>query len=131
MLAENLVSTPGHCKSLNSSSPGEVLRIKYKEGEDIKGTAAENVGKATLIFLVALTHVEIVQVSYSAKLVESQSNAPDVDEDYDVESEGESVSHCELFSLVALSICFVRPATCHINSSSIWFSVLYLPGFIV
>lgn len=64
MLAENLVSSPGHCKVLSPCSPQEPLRIQYKEGEDDKGTTSIN--------------------------TESQSNAAAEDKDYDMESADES-----------------------------------------
>ena len=44
MLAENLVSSPGHCK-LDSSSPQERMRIEYKEGDYDRGSAEPNIGK--------------------------------------------------------------------------------------
>lgn len=47
MLAENLVSSPGHCK-LNSSSPPDPMRIEYKDGDDDKGSAELNIGKKIL-----------------------------------------------------------------------------------
>ncbi|XP_071911485.1 protein PHOTOPERIOD-INDEPENDENT EARLY FLOWERING 1-like isoform X3 [Coffea arabica] len=42
MLAENLVSSPGHCK-LDSSSPQERMRIEYKEGDYDRGSAEPNI----------------------------------------------------------------------------------------
>lgn len=63
MLAENLVSSPGHCK-LDSSSPQERMRIENKEGDYDRGSAESN--------------------------IESQLNGPDIDGDYDMDSEDES-----------------------------------------
>nr|GMD44637.1 protein PHOTOPERIOD-INDEPENDENT EARLY FLOWERING 1 isoform X1 [Ipomoea batatas] len=63
MLAENLVSSPTQCQQLNVSSCQEHLRIQHEEGtqDDVKRNAEEK--------------------------VESQSVAPDKDDDYDLMSE--------------------------------------------
>ncbi|XP_031103378.1 protein PHOTOPERIOD-INDEPENDENT EARLY FLOWERING 1 isoform X1 [Ipomoea triloba] len=63
MLAENLVSSPTQCQQLNVSSCQERLRIQHEEGtqDDVKRNAEEK--------------------------VESQSVAPDKDDDYDLMSE--------------------------------------------
>ncbi|KAL3534187.1 hypothetical protein ACH5RR_002648 [Cinchona calisaya] len=63
MLAENLVSSSGHCK-LNSNSPQEPIKLQYKESDEDEGSAEPN--------------------------MESQSNGPDIDEDYDIYSMDES-----------------------------------------
>ncbi|KAL3533921.1 hypothetical protein ACH5RR_007442 [Cinchona calisaya] len=64
MLAENLVSSPGRCKLMNSSSPKEPMRILCKEDDYDNGSVEPT--------------------------IEPQSKAPDIDEDYDMDSEDES-----------------------------------------
>lgn len=95
MLAENLVNSPITCKPINSCiAAQEQPSTQHKEGDE-NGTCSSvglEVGKHKLQFLYPISLKPTNFISkFDIFLLESLSDIAEVDEDFDVRSEEESV----------------------------------------